>query len=224
MGSSASSGIFVGGGSRAENCYVHDGASPGIAATNGTVTDCLVANLTGASSDGIKMTNGLPAVVLRNTVYSVGRHGCSLSTAFDFGQTEIRGNIFVNCGGYGLANLIGAGVPAAPEWDGNAYYSNTSGNRNNLDDTSTTPVNGSAPYTNVYDITATTTPALTSLPFVNVGSLDFRLNNTAGGGASLRGNAPGNTLPGLSTTGYRDFGAIQHQDAVASGSGQFISG
>lgn len=55
---------------------------------------------------------------------------------------------------------------------------------------------------------------LTANPFTNTAGNDFSLNNTAGGGAALRAAGfPGTFFDGLSTTGYLDIGAVQHQDS-----------
>lgn len=71
-------------------------------------------------------------------------------------------------------------------------------------------------------------PALVNLtadPFTNAASFDFSPNNTAGGGALLRaGGLPG-VSPSGTSTGYRDAGMFQHQDAGGgSGGGPLIGG
>ena len=199
------------------NCWIHGNTCPGVRAASAAGA-CLVGNLvtnnTGSTSDGIQLASTGPITVANNTVYGSGRDGIQHSGSPR--AIAILGNIFANNGGYGLNFSAGAGWPASPVIDGNAYYSNTSGNRNNVDDTTVNPVNGVSPYANVFDITAATTPALTVSPFTSAGTGDFTLNNTAGGGASLRANAPGNSFPGSTPVGYRDFGAIQHQDSPAN--------
>jgi hypothetical protein len=92
----------------------------------------------------------------------------------------ITRNLFVNNGGYGLsfsnASASATGVLAyGPDIDANAYYGNTSGERNDC------PVGYN-------DIT------LTADPFVDSANGDFNINNTAGGGAALR--AATLTMPG----------------------------
>lgn len=53
---------------------------------------------------------------------------------------------------------------------------------------------------------------LTGDPFTNAGSGDYSLNNTAGAGADCRGvGIPGVFPPLVSSTGYPDIGAVQHQ-------------
>ncbi len=56
---------------------------------------------------------------------------------------------------------------------------------------------------------------LTVDPYTNAGSLDFTLNNTAGGGALLRAAGYPAALGGLTGSNYRDVGAFQHADSPA---------
>jgi hypothetical protein len=56
--------------------------------------------------------------------------------------------------------------------------------------------------------------ALSSSAFVNAASSNFALNNTAGGGASLRAAGIPGIYPRGLTTGYQDIGAAQHADPV----------
>jgi hypothetical protein len=190
-----------------EQCNVHD--TPGSGYSTGYFLECVASNCTGATSDGFVLPTS-EGTVHFCTVYGCGRHGVNLQSPSI--ANRVRGNIFDSNGGYGLTNTAGAGIPASPELDGNAYRSNTSGTRNNVDDTTTNAVDGVGPYINQFDITA----AITASPFVNAAGNDFRLNATAGAGALLRGTAPVNTVPGLTVAGYRDFGALQHQDAPAN--------
>lgn len=53
-------------------------------------------------------------------------------------------------------------------------------------------------------------------PFVSATANNFQLNNTAGGGASLRTAARAQTANG-NTLNYRDLGPIQHQDTGGGG-------
>lgn len=57
--------------------------------------------------------------------------------------------------------------------------------------------------------------ALSASPFVNAGSNDFRLNNRAGAGASVRAKGYPSAFPGLATLlNYRDVGAVQHRELM----------
>lgn len=57
---------------------------------------------------------------------------------------------------------------------------------------------------------------LTGAPFTNASTGDYSLNNTAGAGAALRATGFPGVFPGGSTTGYKDIGPTQHQDAGGS--------
>jgi hypothetical protein len=185
--------------------YIHDSAAVGIAgAGNGRIDGNVIANMSGASSDGIQTINS--DAVTFNTIYNSGRHGIAITNAA-YENLWIKGNVLHSNGGFGLTHITGAGVEARPDWDGNAFYNNTSGSRNNLDDTSTNPAHGVAPYTNTLDVPL----ASPNDPLTNAAGGDFTLNATSGRGALLRGTAPGAALPGLTQAGYRDFGAFQSQ-------------
>jgi hypothetical protein len=207
LGTSAATAAIYGPNTARGN-NVHDNACVGIllTANYANVVDNLVTNNTGAASDGIQ-TGAIGCVTIaRNSVS--GNGGSGLRHAGNaFLGTNIKANIFSFNGAYGCNFSAGAGAPADPTWDGNTYYSNTSGNRNNMDDTTVNAVDGVAPYTNVLDV------VLTADPFVAKASNDFRLNNTAGGGAACRGHGVPTSWPGNSlTTSAPDMGAAQHAD------------
>jgi hypothetical protein len=84
----------------------------------------------------------------------------------------------------------------------NAYLSNTSGARNNVG-------------AGIGDVT------LTVDPFVDRTNRDFRLNNTAGGGAACRAAGFPALRSGGTTTAYPDIG-LQHQDSGSGGAGPVI--
>ena len=218
-GVSATNGIFAGTATPVIGCYVHDGSSVGIySAANGMVAHNVVANMSGAGNDGIG-SNG-SSQILYNTVYNSGRHGISFGSIYS-GSMLAKGNILAKNGGYGMTNLAGPGEAAKREWDGNAYYNNTSGARNNLDDVgAVNPVNSVSPYVNTLDVLL----ASPNDPFTNAAGGDFTLNNTAGRGALLRGTGVLNSWPNLTQVGYRDFGAIQHQDAGGTTITTFMEG
>ena len=185
-----------------------------------------VVNLTAATADGVNV-GSVGSRVEDNTISAVGQHGVNVSAAASLlSGFACRGNILANCGGYGLANTSGQPVPAAPEceWDGNAYYGNTSGNRSAVDDTATNPANAVAPYVNTLDVAL---PAGND-PFTNAAGGDYTLNGTAtaAGQPLRRGTAAGplNAWPGSAQAGFRDFGAIQHQDAGVTTITTFIEG
>jgi hypothetical protein len=205
-------------GSKVRSCYVHDNACVGvhILQPGVSVQGNLIANNTGASSDGVLQASGGSILIEKNTIYGSGEHGINVSAATGNEELICRGNILAKNGGYGISFTSGAGVPADPNWDGNAYWNNTSGTRNNMDDTSTVAINGVAPYANALDVAISGSDP-TNDPFTAKGSGNFTLNNTAGAGKLLRGTAPQATIPGATGTGHEDFGCFQHQDAGGGG-------
>lgn len=189
-------------------CFIHDNACPGIVNSPGSaILYNLITNNSGASSDGIQSAVAGNHIIFGNTIYNNGRHGIFQNNISAYGHHDIRNNILAKNGGYGLVGLSAAGLPAAPSFDGNAYWTNTSGARNNADDTSTDPINSVAPYTNVLDVT------LSADPFTNAAGGDFTLNNNAGGGAACRASGiPGAFVGVSSTPGHIDMGVFQHAD------------
>jgi hypothetical protein len=190
------------------NCWVHDNVCTGINIGGGTI-DCvsnLITNNTGTTSDGIAHNNNASGLCFGNTVYNSGRNGiCTPPTAGSVGlDWTCLNNLIVNSGGWGIT-FSTTGWPAHQRFDGNAFYNNTSGNRNSINDLGTTnAIDGVAPYVNQLDV------ILTANPFVNTSINDFRLNTTSGGGASCRGYGVFGTWSGNSNvTSYRDMGAAQ---------------
>jgi hypothetical protein len=185
---------------------VHDNACPGISATGGFMQmNCnLVTNNTGASSDGIIIAS--QPICTGNTVYGSGRHGINITSSTRALVGIIRNNIFAGNGGFGFDPTASAGWSADSLWDGNAYWNNTSGNRNNADDTTTNPINGVGPYANILDVICTVNP------FNNSAGGDFTLNNISGGGAAIRGHGTPGTMPGITQVGYIDIGVFQHSN------------
>jgi hypothetical protein len=190
--------------------YIHNNACTGIWVDAGStniavISDNLIANNLGASSDGIQLGQ-VGAYVARNTVYASGRHGINVIASLDY--FYIFDNLLSSNGGYGLQLAAASGLPAMPGVDGNAYYGNTSGTRSNADDRGTVnPVNGVAPYFSGFDVICSANP------FQNAAGSDFRLNNLAGGGASCRARGVPASWPGNTpTVSNSDKGAVQHAD------------
>jgi hypothetical protein len=189
-------------------CAVHD--NTGLGGLRLTSSCHAVANVIGNNSgsncDGIN-TVGVMAHVISNTIYGNGRDGIRKASAGRFGVEIVRNNIIAGNGGYGM-NWNGSGaLPAMWTTDGNFYYGNTSGARNNVDDTgSAVAVDASGPYTNTKDVTGS------GDPFVNGAGSDFSLNATAGAGAAARSAGHPQTWPGLTFSlgnGKPDFGPWQ---------------
>ena len=195
-------------------CWVHDNNCTGVYLGSASAVEyCLVANNSGAVSDGIFIYPG-QAVVRNCVVWKSGRHGVSMGSSP--AQTEVLGNILSENGGYGLAGTTASPLPALPPWDGNAFYMNAAGARSSLDNTA--GVNGVTPYINTRDVT------LTADPFVNKAGNDFRLNGTPGGGPACRAAAPGFPGFGSPSVPYQDMGALQHADSGGISKSRLMAG
>jgi Right handed beta helix region len=188
-------------------CYIHDNTAPGIVLTGGGAMAMynVIANNSGATSDGIFVNNTGPSIILNNTIYNNGRDGIRFAELHSLGSASTaRNNLLISNGEYGLNGYVSPGWGKFPQWDGNAYFGNATAARNNADDTGTTnPVNAANPYSNTLDVT------LTGSPFTNTVTHDFTLNSTAGAGAAAKGTATPGALPGLSQSGSMSFGALQ---------------
>lgn len=195
----------------AQRCFVHDNACTGIRFAAGScVAHNLVANNSGATSDGIQLT-GAQSVVINNTCHNNGRDGIRNSTTASSGLS-LRGNLLTNNAGYGITLNSATAVEAQSTFDGNAYYLNTTGTRNLAD--STVGNYGISPYANTRDV------ILTASPYVGPTtgtSANFNLNNTAGGGAACRHTGDPLSWSGnTGSAGFPDMGAVQHQDQSAA--------
>lgn len=203
------------GGTSVFRCYIHDNTVPAINTGASLLASFnLIANNSGASSDGIN-ASAQATVLFNNTIYNCGRDGIRISASGQFNTCNIRNNILCKNGGYGLNFSIGAGMPAVPNFDGNAYgqgsFANTSGTRNNMDDgaAGTTPtnfINLVAPYTNVIDVLI---PA--GDPFTASGSGDFTLGTNASGAACRGAATPGKLLNATGAGGFLSMGCFQER-------------
>lgn len=156
-----------------------------------TLVGCVFSNITNEGLSISRTTTSQPNIVVRfctffNCGYGIrlwGNSGIFPSTAW------IEGNVFYG-GGYGIyqANLPQKSITIYSQ---NAYGGQSSAARYNIQESAR-------------EIT------LTANPFVNSAVDDYRLNNTAGGGALLRGVGYAYTF---GFADYRDIGAIQHQDS-----------
>lgn len=177
------------------DCWIHDMTCVGIScATNPPqITYCLITNCTGATSDGI-LSSIYGGTYIANTIYRSGRDALRLSSGNGLTSTTALNNIFANSGEYGVNVVTANFVTSQPTIDFNGYYSNASGNTNNL-------------------IIGGGSATLAASPFNNPAGNDFSLNNTLSGGASLRNAALPQTMPGLATPqSYNDIGLYRHQD------------
>lgn len=199
------SGNLTGGNSQVKNCWIHQCTQSGIAVGgSGSACGNLITNCTGATTDGI--TGDIyGAIIDGNTIYGMGRDGIR-ANAVVYDQhlvASIQNNILAKNGGFGLNfSVAGASPLRAPRIDYNAYYGNASGTVNNVNQGAHDVIVSINPFNSSdANLAAETAP-------------DWGLNNTAAAGAALRGAGfPGNLTGLTTTTGYRDIGLFQHQDA-----------
>lgn len=160
---------------------------------NALCINCLSYNNTGASSDGF-FDLSRDQFLVNCVAYGNGGNGFNSNGTV----SAFIGCIAENNGGWGFTN--------APITIGCSAYNNTSGNfqasQNPLSIGNKSP---------------------TSSVFINAGTLNFGLNNTANAGALLRAaNVALNTFHHAATVGFTDIGAAQSQGG-ASFSGFFIA-
>lgn len=162
-------------------------------ATSSILVNCISINNTGATTDGFG--NAASQQCINCIAYNNGRAGFSLSAPG-------RSNSCINCIS-----------------EGNVTYGYDLGATSNL------PIqqllncagynNGTAnfPTSTLYSSVILNFFALTGSAFTNAAGGDFSLNSTTGLGAALRAAGVLGTFPtGISTIGYQDIGAAQHQD------------
>lgn len=207
--SSAATGAITNGnaGGLFHQNYIHDNACPGISsgAGNDLISENIIANNTGASSDGYVSTSG-GANAIHNTIYGNGRHGINFTSNSGF-EKIFYANILSNNGGFGINFSTTAGTRASLLYDGNAFFNNTSGTTQNMNDTTVNKQNGVGPYVYAFNLTAS------SSPFVNAAGADWRLNQNGTGGGLFRGLSVPQSWVGLSDNkSFPDPGANQHQD------------
>jgi len=178
-------------------CTVTGGTSVGIGlGPSGQAIGCIAGNNTGASSDGFQVTlNQGTNVLVGNTSYANGRDGFRL-TSSGYEGVVILNNLSYGNSAFGFNYTNGALPTSFFFMDRSAYGGNTSGNLNNI-------------------TAGTNDVSLSGDPTVAGASNNFALNNTAGAGASCRAAGFPGTLT-VGGTGYRDIGALQHQDSPAT--------
>lgn len=183
-------------------CWIHDNTGVGViqnTTNNNSISNCLITNNTGASSDGLQL-NGTCCLVLNNTIYGNGRDGIRI-TGNNTQLYTVANNIITNNGGFGVNATA---VTDATKLYNNAFIANTSNQVNTTSAITAANVFGSI--------------TLTVSPYTNAAGNDFSLNNTAGGGASCRAAGLFGVIGGSGTTTSEDIGAAQ--SAGGSGSVQ----
>ena len=156
---------------------------------------CISYGNTSASGDGF-FISGPSSTAISCTSYGNSRAG------FTVAQSSVTAPILINCIAEGNAGFgfYGNGGATYGYIINCATFSNTSGG---IDP------NLSASF-------QTGNIAYTASAFVNAAGNNFALNNTAGGGASLRAAGFIGTMPRGTSIGYIDIGALQHQDSGGS--------
>jgi hypothetical protein len=176
-------------------CVAHDNTVTGITlnANANTCMDCLSYNNTGATSDGF-FFSATQNQAVSCTAYANGRSGFN-NTAIVAPLSFIL-CLSVNNGAFGFASSSTSDMTYTRQCAG---YNNTSGN-----------FSGIAALQQIGFVT------LTADPFTNAAGADFSLNNTTGGGHSLRG-AGNITLPITTTVSYPDIGGVQGRSVGSVG-------
>lgn len=169
-------------------CYSHDHVSSCNGFDGGMNTFSIAYNCNGSG-----FSDGAAGSMSAANCSSYGNAGDGFKLSAGAGNSAC---VISNCIAYGNT---GFGVRGPSSDSGRSVYSVFVGS--NTAGAVTGTYNGSGQVT------------LTADPFTNAAGGDFSLNNTAGGGAAVRGAGVPGTFPGISTTGYSDGGAVQHQDA-----------
>ncbi len=182
-----------------ESCYVHDITGDGLNISGNFLHRMNINNsvFADASGDGIELastSNTFVGSITNSVFYSNGGRGVNQSS-------NVRASLYVlNSVFYGnTSEGIAWNATTAPE---------TLLSYNNAFGANSSPHSANWP-TGVSEVT------LTADPFTSAGAgNDYSLNNTAGGGAALRGTG----FPGVYTfgTGFLDIGALQVAAAAAA--------
>lgn len=164
----------------------------------------IISNVGGSGIYSVAEANTESPIIANNTIYNSTNDGINISGTLTNMTFNVRNNILVSNGGYGL-NATSATIGAHVFANYNAFYSNTSGEINNATDQGN-------------NIT------LTGDPFTASGSSDFTLNNTSGAGADCRGAAFPTSFGFGSMTNSMDLGALQAVITGGSGGGIKLAG
>lgn len=180
------------------NCKISDnggwGMEEGSSATGGhcAFLHCEIHNNT---LGGLTVNKRQPTIIHNCTIVGNGGPAIKVPTAYTAarGPHQFHNNLITNNIGAGIDN---SHITDYVKADYNAFYSNSGGDYSgNISEGGNDVVLSADPYT-------------------AIGSDDFTLNNTAGGGADCR-NAGENNL---------DIGAYQHADAGGGGGGLITTG
>lgn len=187
-----------------QGCKVIDCGGHGIAIAAYTAgLQLLNSIVAGNTGDGINIGSnaGNPTghVIVGNTIEGNGGDGIEFHGAIN-GLIVVMNNVIANHSGAGDTGLKIGAISGLTSLccDYNFYYNNTAHRSGN-------------------NTTGDNDVELSATPFTNSGADDWTLNTTAGGGADVRAAAWPGGIDGTNI-GYRDGGALQHQDAGGGGS------
>lgn len=194
----SSGGINLTSGGLAHSCISYANAKNGFITSNsvGYLINCIAR---GNTTNGLYCFGTGGFWVFNSVSYGNTGDGLRLDGTPEDQFLTIFNTIFASNTGYGINATaadysVAANAPmhAARRWN-NAFYNNTAGVRNQFS-------------------AGNNAITLTVDPFTNAAGNDFSLNDTTGGGASLRGaGVPGGIglLAAAESTGYADVGAVQ---------------
>lgn len=160
------------GAGNAIRCYAHDNPCSGFSFGNtnneARYIQCVSANNTGASSHGFSLTTALGSTILYGCI-AHNNEGDGVNVGGSYLGVVVSHSILSSNGRYGLSSGLDMGrLPGESLHNYNAFFNNTSGERNSTQTASDD------------DIT------LTVDPFVDSANGDFRPNTLTGGGLLLR--------------------------------------
>jgi hypothetical protein len=186
-------GFAISNGTICYACEAHASYTTGFDVQIAIVSCCLAYGGTGTAHGFSDSTSGAPQTYLSCTSYGNGGQGFYLNASP--ASILMVNCLAVNNTGFGFTSDT---ANTSVYLETCAGYNNTGGNTSNIGK-------------NEGFI------ALTGNPFTNAGAGDFSLNNTAGGGALLRGLGWPAAFPAGTTSTYMDVGAAQVQGVSGGG-------
>ncbi len=197
-------GFGLNGSDSINNCVALNGLTGFDTGTtaNCTLIHCLAANQSGTNAGGFKNLSGNNNTLINCVAYhvtgtgAIGFHGLSSNYA-----QNLINCVATDCATYGFSG--GATPRITSNLINCAGYNNTTANFD--------AAYATAAINNIGFI------ALSASPWTLPGSLNFTLNSTTGGGASLKAAGYPSSFPGLLGTNYPDIGSFQTNGAVIPG-------
>ncbi len=169
-----------------DGCYIHGGTSTGtngIVCKGATIANTVVAGMTSSNTIGISLA-AQGCMVNDCVVYNIGVTGISSNQQ----GCSIINTILSTCTTTGILMSATTDSIRVINCAGYANGTNTSG---------------------LTTLSSQGFLAISVDPFVSASTANFTLNNTVGGGASLRAAGFPASLPGVTGTSYHDVGAFQ---------------